>query len=110
MQLFLSEKTRLYRRVPAPRNNVEKRLHVEAGGAYQGARPLRLTGENRNFFGLDAAAIDYSAELSGLRSKPLLQPLTNVAMRFRRLRRRGVAPGPDRPHRLLGGCEWRERR
>ena len=57
--------------------------------------------------GLDAAAIQDVAEFGRLRPEPLPQPLPDMRMRLGRLRRRGIATGPDRPDRLVGNDQQR---
>ena len=48
------------------------------------------------------------AELGRLRAKPLPEPLSDVRVRLPGLRRRRVAPGPDRPDGLVGDHQTSE--
>ena len=64
-------------------------------------RPARAI-NSRDIVRLDAPAVDDVAVFGGVGAEPLAQPAANVRMRFLGLRGRGVPPGADRPHRLVG--------
>ena len=46
--------------------------------------------------------------VGGVAAEPLPQPRADVRVRLAGLRRRGVAPGADRPHRLVGDDQSRD--
>src|SRR5262245_53052294 len=102
MALVDSGKTLLYSRRPASRDDLEKRAEIEARAADQRAVHVLQRHQLPDVVGLDAATIQDVAEFGGLRSKPLAQPLPDVRVRLRGLRRRRVAAGADGPDRLVG--------
>src|SRR6266550_3358521 len=105
MPLVLSEKNRLYRRVAASRNDAGndggKRGDVEARAADQRPIDVGLARQLADILRFHAPAVDHAAELGSLRPKPVLQAPADMAVRLARLRRRRVAPGPDRPDRFV---------